>query len=327
VRNNNMKLIAQSEWLPEANQLGAETYSWMGLDEIDMQMNPSAGCTELQQTENARDATNPVGAAFYNNFGKGVLFWETDAEAACYVNIPDLPSADEYWMTDENACTAGEGGNKPGVVKRPGAPIEDQCKVPVNYGWTVQRLRNLISPAKSKPVWGFVELGRPWGEANREAIPIPSIRAAAWHSIIAGAMGIQYFAHSFQPPPGCGSGPSVHRTCAPIKTAVTNLSNEIQGLAPVLFAPRLTSGFSAAGSVRAVAKWSGGKFYVIAGAAAYGGPFTGNFSIPCVGNASITVIGEGRTLNVSSGAWSDQFADMNAVHIYRIDGGSTCGLS
>jgi hypothetical protein len=30
---------------------------------------------------------------------------------------------------------------------------------------------------------------------------------------------------------------------------------------------------------------------------------------------------------VSSGAWSDQFADMNAVHIYRIDGGSTCGLS
>jgi hypothetical protein len=29
---------------------------------------------------------------------------------------------------------------------------------------------------------------------------------------------------------------------------------------------------------------------------------------------------------LSSGSFTDSFADGNAVHIYRIDGGTTCGL-
>ena len=53
----------------------------------------------------------------------------------------------------------------------------------------------------------------------------------------------------------------------------------------------------------------------------------GNFAIPCAGNATATVLGENRTLPVTAGSFSDSFADGNAVHIYRIDGGSTCGLS
>ena len=53
----------------------------------------------------------------------------------------------------------------------------------------------------------------------------------------------------------------------------------------------------------------------------------GNFSLSCVGNATATVLGENRSLPVSAGSFSDSFADGNAVHIYRIDGGSTCGLT
>ena len=29
---------------------------------------------------------------------------------------------------------------------------------------------------------------------------------------------------------------------------------------------------------------------------------------------------------VSGGSFTDSFADKNAIHIYRIDGGSRCGL-
>ena len=29
---------------------------------------------------------------------------------------------------------------------------------------------------------------------------------------------------------------------------------------------------------------------------------------------------------MTDGSFTDSFADKNAVHIYRIDGGSTCGL-
>jgi hypothetical protein len=75
-----------------------------------------------------------------------------------------------------------------------------------------------------------------------------------------------------------------------------------------------------------MAKWSGQNLYVFAGSAANASS-TATFSIPCVGNATATVLGENRTVAVSNGSFADQFADGNAVHIYRIDGGSTCGLA
>jgi hypothetical protein len=48
--------------------------------------------------------------------------------------------------------------------------------------------------------------------------------------------------------------------------------------------------------------------------------------MPCVGDATVTVIDEDRTIPVTDGAFTDTFADGNAVHIYRIDGGSDCGV-
>jgi hypothetical protein len=71
-------------------------------------------------------------------------------------------------------------------------------------------------------------------------------------------------------------------------------------------------------------KWSAGKLYVFAGSA--GSSTTGTFSMPCVGNATATVLNENRSVAVTNGSFSDAFADGNAIHIYRIDGGSTCGL-
>ena len=36
------------------------------------------------------------------------------------------------------------------------------------------------------------------------------------------------------------------------------------------------------------------------------------------------MVGENRTIPVRKGAFSDRFADGNAIHIYRINGGSRC---
>ena len=49
------------------------------------------------------------------------------------------------------------------------------------------------------------------------------------------------------------------------------------------------------------------------------------FDVPCVGDATVTVLDEGRTIPLIGGRFSDSFADGNAVHIYRIDG-SRCWL-
>ena len=85
----------------------------------------------------------------------------------------------------------------------------------------------------------------------------------------------------------------------------------------------VNGGRTVTGPVEHMVKLSGGSLYVFAADRSAGNM---NFSMPCVGNATATVIGESRTIPVLSGSFTDSFADGNAVHIYRIDGGSTCGL-
>ena len=73
---------------------------------------------------------------------------------------------------------------------------------------------------------------------------------------------------------------------------------------------------------------SGSNFYVVAGSRENVAS-TASFSLPCIGaGATATLLGEGRALPVSSaGTITDSFADGNAIHVYRIDGGSRCGLA
>ena len=92
----------------------------------------------------------------------------------------------------------------------------------------------------------------------------------------------------------------------------------------MLNAATVASGWSQGAGTTAMVKWANGHFFVFAGSA--GSAVSGRFSLPCVGDASATVVGEGRSIPVSDGSFTDSFAHSNAVHIYRIDGGSTCGL-
>jgi hypothetical protein len=64
---------------------------------------------------------------------------------------------------------------------------------------------------------------------------------------------------------------------------------------------------------------------VLAGSNTTGAAQTATFSLPCTGQSAVTVLNESRTLNVSGGSFSDRFADGNAMHVYRVDGGSSCG--
>jgi hypothetical protein len=110
-----------------------------------------------------------------------------------------------------------------------------------------------------------------------------------------------------------------------MRAAVTAVNARITALAPVLNAPTVTSGWSDDSGVKTMVKWSGGHFYVFSGSA--GSAVESSFSLPCVGDATATVLDENRTLPVAGGSFTDSFADGNAVHIYRIDGGTTCGLA
>jgi hypothetical protein len=177
------------------------------------------------------------------------------------------------------------------------------------------------------PIWNFVEVGWPFSETAAQggrAIAPGEIRAAVWHSIIARARGIVYFNHSFGGP--CVSHHALREPCyKDVRAAVKSVNAQIRDLAPVLNSPAVTSHFVAGSSVKAMMKWDGRNFYVFAGSA-QNAASTASFSLPCIGAATAVVIGENRAIPVVDGKWADAFADGNAIHIYRIDGGSKCGL-
>jgi hypothetical protein len=318
---NGMKVIAQhGDWKAHGGAPGAQAIAgWELRDEVDMQLGPEQGFTELQSILSGLPAD---GRLRYNNYGKGVMFWQSDAEAARFVNGQDLVSADTYWFTDNNICSQWEGGALLTGASR--ALTAEECHRAANYGATVRRMRGLVRPPRSKPVWAFVELGHPFTEANWPTIRPAEVQAAVWQSLIAGARGVIYFNHTF-------GGPNQTQhilrdpAYAAIRFAVTMTNRRIAALAPVLNASTVSSGWSQGAGTTAMVKWANGNFYVFAGSA--GSAVTGTFSLPCVGDATATVLDEGRAIPVRGGSFADYFADGNAVHIYRIDGGSSCGLS
>lgn len=313
LRTNNLDAFILSEERTRFNDLGTETKGWFLNDEVDMCCGPPGyaggnGYTILTNSSNSLPDSRPR----YVNYGKGVLEWETDQDAARFVNLPFLKylTADIYWMTDPN-----ERGN----------PLYG---MPSSYGWNIDKLRRLDQmDGQVKPIWAIVETGWPFTESGtaggRRILPAEA-RAAVWHSIIAGARGILYFDHNFGPgTPGftiLGNG--YQDTRATLK----DINAQITSLAPVLNSPTVTDSYTTAGAVRAMVKWDGQHFYVLAGATS-----TANTSfdvtIPCIGDATATLLGEGGgTIPITAGRLTAQLADKNSVHLYRVDGGTTCGL-
>lgn len=258
----------------------------------------------------------------YANYGKGVAFWESDAEAARFVNeFQDVVSVDTYFFTDNNICQASEGGSLFGG----GDLSKAQCQRASNYGAVVSKVRSLIKPAGSKPVWGFVELSHPFTENDWPTIKPAQVEGAVWSSIIHGARGIAYFNHSFGGK--CFTNHTLRDACfAETRKAVTALNKRITTLAPVLNDSFADGVLSTGDGLDSMVKWHDGHFYVFAQSNT-GGKVSGSFSLPCVGDATVTVLDENRTVPLVAGVFTDEFADGNAVHVYRIDGGSSCGAS
>jgi hypothetical protein len=191
----------------------------------------------------------------------------------------------------------------------------------------VDRMRALDvrNGSSRQPIWNFVEARGVDPSVGGRMVAPAEIRAGVWHSIIAGARGILYFQHSFDGP--CQGDHHVIRTnCQGTRPIVVSTNSQIKSLAPVLNAPFADGLVESSPGVRTMAKWQGGKLWVFAGRRENGGSTQNTISMPCVGNGTATVDGEARMVPVENGQLTDTFADGNAVHIYRIDGGSTCGL-
>lgn len=187
---------------------GTETVGWHGDDEVDMRFpvgwNVGQGFEHLQTLV----AGYPNdGRNVHNNFGKGVMYWASNADAATYVNGGDLTgnwrqgsvSSDLYWYAGVQELQ-GDGAL---YLNR----SANQIARAQNYGWMIDRQRTLQNVGSyntgPKPIYGFVETSHPYGNGG---MPTPDqVEGAAWNSFIHGAAGVFYFHHSFIDPPAAWS--------------------------------------------------------------------------------------------------------------------------
>ena len=270
-----MRLLAQRDWSPRS--LGSETAGWEIADEIDMQPDSNGGtCKNLK---GIRDGLPADRRLRYNNYGKGVIFWDTDAEAACYVKSVDVPSTDVYWFNDSDSCSRWQGG-KLLFPNAPRALTGSECHRASNYGAQTRQVRKLAN--YSVPSGRSSRSGPPSPIWAPESPPLRSGRQSGTQS--SPGREIIYFNHSFG-----GTCQTQHALREPCYTThrkmVKSVNGQIASLAPVLNAPFVTSGWSHNAATKAMVKWRGGHFYFFAGSSDNASS-TGSFSIPCVGNAT-----------------------------------------
>ncbi len=310
-------ILQQSEFAGnEPAVANSSVVGWELHDEIDMQVGIAEAEVRLQTI---RTGLPEDGRLRYNNYGKGVMFWLSEDDAARLVNrYQDIVSADTYWFTDPYIAGASEGGQ----LLNNGRPLtESQTRRAANYGYTIDRLRRLDGmDATRRPIWAFIEVGWPFSEGpgkGGRAIEPAEMNAAVWHSIIAGARGIVYFNHSFG-----GPYPSQHvlrdRNYAEIRAAVRETNARITQLASVLNTPFVLDYVKCDAGIRSMAKYYDNRYYV----------FSGNmdnetreatFTVAGAVNGVAKVIGEGRSIQIVEGSFTDKFEDGNAIHIYQIN--------
>lgn len=277
-------------------------------------------------------------------FGKAVLFWESNGQAATFFEYSDTLSADSYWMTDPSLGLPSQGGcallptraRECENGKGPGLTSAERT-LPANYAFNVTRIAHVESSGgHSKPIAVDIETGCP-GTTGICATPADSV-AAAWHSIIAGARGIIWFQHNFSGPCvdfatfyngsdpssklyGCQQTPGV--TLHDVVREVTAFNRRVRSLNQVLLAPFAINYASTAADVAVMAKYTPGSFYVFAAsgkpAQVPGGNLSAAFRIAGGYTGKIVVVGEHRTLQAVNGIFTDTFASKDSVHIYKID--------
>ncbi|MFI6455613.1 hypothetical protein ACIBF6_29105 [Streptosporangium amethystogenes] len=307
---------------------GSETVGWLLDDEVDMWAKAGdAGWTGNHPGEGPLCVPEDRGCGFtvlraqkdrlpkgdgrlhYANYGKGVMMWEKDADAAAFVNrFTDAVSSDVYWYTSASVCLDGQN-----FLALPVA----RCRRAANYGAVIDRQRELDAlDGRRQPIYGFVEVGWP-AENDTRAIQPGQVTGAVMNSLIHEARGIIYFNHNFGGP--CHSQHVLREGCGKaVRPAVAEINRRIRKLAPVLntqsYAHRFGPGLDT------MLKHHRGSYYVFAMPGGKTAPGRRTFTLPRGIRATrAEVLFENRTLRVDAkGRFTDSFAAEHSHHIYRI---------
>lgn len=238
----------------------------------------------------AADPTRPViinfgrGAADVNWVGRGSCTGRTDMYSQ-YARGADILSFDIYPVNGGDAIT-----------------------------YVAKGVDNLRRWGGGKPVWAFIETTA-YDTGNGQPTPA-QVKAEVWLALTHGASGIQYFAHILSPrfiEAGLLSD-------SVMTAAVKRINLQIRSLATVLNSPTIANGATVNATVRIdkMVKRAGGFTYLFA-VNPTRTQSNATFSMTGLSGGTVTVLGEGRSLTMTGGRFTDSFAGYG-VHLYKIGG-------
>jgi len=227
-----------------------------------------------------------------------------------------MVTLDLYFYTDANLGT--EGTTWFGIPS-------DQVRRAASYGETAMtRIRTVDAlDGTYQPTGVLVELAK---QSDLAGIPemtdAGQVTGAVMSTLIHEARLISYFSHGFG---SQGTADALYPADFPgtfgdaMRAAVSALHTQVQSLAPVLNTQSYVWSFNA--GIRSMLKAKGAYAYIFAmqkRASATSGTFT--FTVPTgiVQSGTVDVIGEGRTLTLTGGQFTDSFAAEYTYHIYKI---------
>jgi Beta-galactosidase len=269
-------------------------------DRFHPEFQPSAVLEQANKTR-AQDPSRPTFINFGiwmgrpgGGVGYGYIEKSYEEDMRTYCEAADIASADDYAWTHP----------------------EPERRGAYHYGLVVDTMRKWCGP--DKPIYGFVETGHPHEKGG--LITPDQLEAAVWNTIVHGATGINYFAHSFEPNGGGEYASAITRD--DIAGRLRELNARLQSLAPVLNARNLPGvAVKADIPVTALHKLVGSDRYVLAqadGDAEHpdSGVTKAAITVPTKASTA-TVVGENRTVPVVDGVITDDFAPYG-FHVYRL---------
>lgn len=331
----------QDEWTQAEVGTNPKAVAWFISDECDMGY---GGCTgdQYQGLSTQQSFVNKVksyndGRFMHANFGNGILrtFWSTDTMNQ-HVQLMDSASADKYTYTSPDVAGIIDGWHD-----APDWPNGVPVPRAYSYGWQADQMKRFQSPASPRPIWTFIETAMPYlGEPGATEITSGQLEGAVWSALIHEARGIAYFQHNGFSSTICTGNYSIVE-CPSVHAAVKSINAAVQTLAPVLNtqsyynATRVVNGFTYYhytfnNGTDTMLKTYNGSAYIIAGlgmrcnntsctSGTTDSTGSKTFTLPAgVTGTTVTVVGEGRTLPVSNGTFTDTFAAEYSHHVYQI---------
>ena len=247
-----------------------------------------------------KDPSRPV----YLNLGQGVAYNNYIGRGTCRNNL------DTYKVSTNGYLKGCD------IASFDIYPVNNTDATSKNNLWYVSvGIQNLISWSGNKPSWCWIESTRISDESSRRPT-ISEVRSEVWMALIHGAKGFGYFCHSFVT--GANDEAAMLHD-SEMLGAVKVINAQVTYLSTALTSPS-TSGYATVTSsnsaipVDIMTKNYNNINYVFA-IAMRSGETTATFSVSSGNKAE--VIGEGRTITISNGSFTDTFSSFD-VHLYKI---------